>query len=53
MMSLTWLTLVSGVVATCTDRFYDRFDVTGGGPLENFLENYLDRKHRSEAGLPE
>ena len=35
---MLWLTLVSGVVSTHGE------DVSGGAPLENFLDNHLDRR---------
>ena len=35
---MVWLTLVSGVVSTHGE------DVSGGAPLENFLDHDLDRQ---------
>ena len=35
---MVWLALVSGVV------YAHGYDVSGGVPLENFLDHYLDRK---------
>ena len=44
---MTWLTLVSGVVVT------HRYDVTGGAPLEDFLDHYLDREKGYTATKPD
>ena len=37
---MLWLTLVSGVVSTHGE------DVSGGAPLENFLDNHFNRRKR-------